>query len=142
MKILIINGPNINMLGIREPDLYGHVNYHQLVKMIKEYGKKNKIKTVIKQSNEEGKIVTIIQKALNKYDGIIINPGAYTHTSIAVLDALKSVDIPVIEVHISDISKREDFRQISYVSLIAKERIIGEGVQGYIKALEIFKNEN
>lgn len=139
MKVLVLNGPNINMLGIREKDIYGKENYQELVKMIKSFAKENKIKVTIKQSNYEGELVTIIQKAYQKYDGIVINPGAYTHTSIAILDALKAVSIPYVEVHISDVSKREDFRQVSYIASSAKARVIGHGLKGYIEALEILR---
>lgn len=137
MKILVLNGPNINMLGIREPDVYGKENYETLVKTLLEFGHKNNIELHIQQSNHEGELVDLIQEAyFQKMDGIIINPGAYTHTSIALLDALKSVQIPTVEVHISDVSRREDFRQISYVGLYAEKRIMGEGIKGYIHALE------
>ena len=137
MKILVLNGPNINMLGIREPDVYGKENYETLVKILLEFGHKNNIELHIQQSNHEGELVDLIQEAyFQKMDGIVINPGAYTHTSIALLDALKSVQIPTVEVHISDVSKREEFRQISYVGLYAEKRIMGEGIKGYIHALE------
>ncbi|MCR4561975.1 MAG: type II 3-dehydroquinate dehydratase [Bacilli bacterium] len=136
-KILIINGPNLNMLGIREPDIYGHETYDDLVKLIKDHAEKIGVEVDFVQSNHEGHIVDEIQLAyFQKFDGIVINPGAYTHTSIAILDALKTVNIPTIEVHISDVSKREDFRQISYVRLVAKKSIIGHGLQGYLEALD------
>lgn len=138
MKLLILNGPNINMLGIREKDIYGDNSYLSLVNMIKEFAKNNNIEVEIKQSNYEGRLVSLIQKAYQKVDGIIINPGAYTHTSIAILDALKAVNIPYIEVHISDVSKREEFRQISYIAPYAKKRIIGHGLEGYIEAMKEF----
>ncbi len=136
MKILVINGPNLNMLGIREKSLYGNDDYKSLVKLIKTHCKNKKVKATVFQSNYEGKIVEKIQKAYKKYDGIVINAGAYTHTSIAILDALKSVDIVTVEVHITDIENREEFRAKSYVSLFAKKVIIGKGLNGYIEAID------
>ena len=136
MKILVINGPNINMLGIREPDIYGGKNYEALQNMIKEKAKAEGIKVEIFQSNHEGDIVDKIQSAYSVFDGIIINPAAYTHTSIAILDALKAVGIPTVEVHISDISKREEYRKFSFVSEYAKKTICGKGFEGYIEAME------
>lgn len=138
MKILVINGVNLNMLGIREPNLYGKTTYKSLIKNIKGWAKELKVKVKCVQSNLEGEICTLIQKAYKKYDGIVINPGAFTHTSVAILDAIKSVDIPTVEVHITDVDNREDFRKISYVSLVAKKVIKGEGIIGYKKALEFF----
>lgn len=138
MKILVINGVNLNMLGIREPNLYGKTTYKSLIKNIKDWAKELKVKVKCVQSNLEGEICTLIQKAYKKYDGIVINPGAFTHTSVAILDAIKSVDIPTVEVHITDVDNREDFRKISYVSLVAKKVIKGEGIIGYKKALEFF----
>lgn len=139
MKLLILNGPNINFIGIREPNIYGHENYNNLVKDLEEYAKNKNIELSIYQSNHEGDLVDKIQEAYyNKIDGIIINPGAYTHTSIAILDALKAVMIDCVEVHISDVSKREDFRKTSYVSLVAKNRIIGHGLKGYFEAIDYF----
>ena len=135
-NILIINGPNLNMLGIREPNIYGNITYKDLCKKLKKYAKEKSIKLEIFQSNEEGKIVTKIQKSINK-NGIIINAGAYTHTSIAILDALKAIKQDnVIEVHISNIEQREEFRKKSYISLVAKKSIIGKGIQGYFEALD------
>ena len=136
MKILVINGPNLNMLGIREKNIYGDKDYKSLIKMIKENAKDKGVKVKCVQSNYEGKIVTIIQKAYQKFDGIVINPGAYTHTSVAILDALKAVNIPTIEVHISVVNEREEFRKISYVSLFAKKTISGKGFDGYIEAID------
>ena len=136
MKILVINGPNLNMLGIREKNIYGDKDYKTLIKMIKENAKSKGVKVKCVQSNYEGKIVTIIQKAYKKFDGIVINPGAYTHTSVAILDALKSVNIPTVEVHISAVNEREEFRKISYVSLFAKKTISGKGFDGYIEAID------
>ncbi|MBS6921142.1 MULTISPECIES: type II 3-dehydroquinate dehydratase [Anaerococcus] len=139
MRILIINGPNINMLGIREKNIYGSKNYKDLIKYIKEYTEDKDIEIEIYQSNSEGQIINKIQEAYNLYDGIVINPAAYTHTSIAILDALKSVNIPTVEVHLTDVDKREDFRKISYVSYFAKKTIKGKGFDGYIEAIDFLK---
>lgn len=136
MKILVINGPNLNMLGIREPDHYGHETYADLCDKILKYCNQKNIEVKIYQSNHEGDLVDVIQKAYGDTDGIVINPGAYTHTSIAILDAIKSVDIPTVEVHISKVEEREDFRQISYVRLAAKKTITGHGINGYIEAID------
>ena len=136
MKILVINGVNLNMLGIREPSIYGEKNYSSLVKFIKKEGKNLGVKCTVYQSNGEGDICTRIQKAYKKFDGIIINAGAYTHTSIAILDALKSVAIPTVEVHLTDISEREEFRKKSYISLYAEKVIVGKGFDGYKEGLE------
>ena len=136
MKILVINGPNLNMLGIREKNLYGNKSYKDLVKCIKNHAKEKGVKVTFYQSNYEGAIVTKIQKAYNKFDGIVINPAAYTHTSVAILDALKAVNIPTVEVHISAVNEREDFRQISYVSKFAFLTITGKGFDGYIQAMD------
>lgn len=141
MKILVINGVNLNMLGIREPDLYGKQDYKLLVKFIKISAKNLNVKCKIKQFNEEGKIVTAIQKARTKFHAIVINAGAYTHTSVAILDALKAVALPVAEVHLTDIATREEFRKFSYISLYADILIKGEGFNGYKKALEILKDK-
>ena len=140
MNLLIINGPNLNMLGIREPELYGKQNYSELCKLVKATCSKNNIDFEIYQSNHEGAIVDKIQDAYKIFDGIVINPAAYTHTSIAILDALKAVGIPAVEVHISDVSKREDFRQISYVSLVAVKTFMGLGIDGYREAILYLKN--
>lgn len=143
MKILVINGPNINMLGIREPGIYGNDNYESLLKKIKVWADELGCETECFQSNHEGDIVDKIQQAYGKIDGIVINPAAYTHTSVAILDALKSVKIPAVEVHISDVAKREDFRQISYAGMACEEHIIGKGLDGYQMALEyLCKNYN
>ena len=136
MKILVINGPNINMLGIREPGIYGNDNYESLLKKIKVWADELGCETECFQSNHEGDIVDKIQQAYGKIDGIVINPAAYTHTSVAILDALKSVGIPAVEVHISDVAKREDFRQISYAGMACEEHIIGKGLDVYRMALE------
>ena len=137
-SILVLNGPNLNMLGIREPDIYGRQDYESLCEYIDECAKELDIAVDIFQSNHEGDLVDEIQAAYGEYDGIIINPAAYTHTSVAILDALKAVGIPAVEVHLSDVSKREDFRKISYAGLACSERFIGLGFEGYKKALEWF----
>lgn len=136
MKILVINGPNINMLGIREKELYGEKSYSSLLKLIKGYAKEKGVKVDFYQSNCEGEIVTRIQKAFNKHDGIIINPAGYTHTSVAILDALKAVDIPTVEVHITDVNNREDYRKISFVREYAFTTISGKGFDGYLMAID------
>ena len=135
MKILVINGPNLNMLGIREPDIYGRKTYDDLLSYIKEEAEKLGVAVELYQSNHEGDIVDKIQSAYGNTDGIVINPAAYTHTSIAIPDALKAVGIPTVEVHISDISSREAFRRISYVSPVALKTIAGKGFEGYILAM-------
>ena len=136
MKILVINGPNLNMLGIREPQVYGKSTYKDLVEMIQSHADKKGVEVEFYQSNHEGDIVDRIQAAYGNVDGIVINPAAYTHTSVAILDALKSVAIPAVEVHISAIEERESFRQFSYISLIAKKTITGKGFNGYIEAFD------
>mgnify|MGYP003302942747 CR=1 FL=1 len=140
MKIKVINGPNLNMLGIREPQHYGNVSYNSLIKLIEDYCKENNIEVKCVQSNHEGILIDEIHDCYNKFDGIVINPGAYTHTSIAILDAVKSVDIPAVEVHISDLSKREAFRQISYIREACVKTITGHGINGYIEAIEFLKD--
>lgn len=139
MKITVINGPNINFIGIREPDIYGKENYNDLVKKITDYCSGNKIEVEIYQSNHEGSLVDKIQDCYKNTDGIVINPGAYTHTSVALLDALKAVNIPTVEVHISDVSQREDFRQISYIRDYCKKTITGKGFDGYIEAIDFLR---
>ena len=138
MKILVINGPNINMLGIREPEIYGKRDFAALESFIKNSASELSLDVSLFQSNHEGEIVDVIQSAYGVFDGIVINPAAYTHTSIAILDALKAVGIPTVEVHLSDVNSREDFRRNSYVSLVAKKTIAGLGFEGYRKALEFF----
>ena len=138
MKILVINGPNLNMLGIREPGIYGAQTFEALEAQIRAWAQELGLEVDLYQSNVEGFIVDRIQAAYQKYDGIVINPAAYTHTSVAILDALKAVAIPTIEVHLSDINQREKFRQFSYISLYAKETICGLGFEGYHVALEHF----
>ena len=141
MKILVINGPNLNMLGIREPGHYGSETYKDLVEKIEAYCQSKYIYCECYQSNYEGCLVDKIQEAYGVYDGIVINPGAYTHTSIAILDAVKSVSIPTVEVHISKVEEREDFRQISYIRLAAVKTITGHGTDGYLEAID-FLSEN
>ena len=140
MKLFIINGPNLNMLGIREPEIYGKLTLQDIESKIKLYCTKNNIDVEFYQSNHEGEIVDIIQSAYQKADGIIINPAAYTHTSVAILDALKAVNIDTVEVHLSDVDEREIFRKFSYVSLFAKKVIKGKGAEGYIEAIDFFLN--
>ena len=140
MKLYIINGPNLNMLGIREPEIYGKLTLQDIESKINLYCAKNQIDVEFYQSNHEGEIVDIIQSAYKKADGIIINPAAYTHTSVAILDALKAVDIDTVEVHLSDVDEREDFRKFSFVSLFAKKVIKGKGADGYIEAIDFFLN--
>ena len=137
MKILVINGPNLNMLGIREPQIYGKKNYKDLCALVKNYAKEKGVRVSFYQSNHEGDLVTAIQKAYNKFDGIVINPGAYTHTSVALLDAVKSVGLPTVEVHISDVSLREDFRQTSYIRAACVATVSGKGFDGYNEAIDI-----
>ena len=137
MKILILNGPNLNMLGIREPEVYGIDTYEDLCNLIKEYVSNKDVEIEIYQSNHEGCLVDKIQEAyFKKVDGIVINPAAFTHTSIALLDALKSVNIPCVEVHISDVTKREEFRQISYLRMAVNKTIMGHGFKGYLEAID------
>ena len=136
MRILVINGPNLNMLGIREPGIYGNENYEALCSKIRDKAKALNVDVEIFQSNSEGDIVTRIQQALGQADAIVINPAAYTHTSIAILDALKAVGLPAAEVHISDVTRREDFRQISYAGMACQRHYIGMGFDGYLKAME------
>ena len=131
MKILVLNGPNLNMLGLREPGIYGSESYADLVRMLEESAQTLGVELEIFQSNHEGALVDKIQEAYGRIDGIVFNPGAYTHTSIALLDALKAVSIPTVEVHISDLSKREAFRQISYIRAACVKTISGHGLQGY-----------
>lgn len=141
MKILVINGPNINMLGIREPKVYGSNTYAQLLALLEQTGKELDISVDHFQSNHEGCIIDTIQDAYGKYDGIVINPAGYTHTSVAILDALKAVSIPAVEVHISDLSAREDFRQISYPGMYCEKTIKGYGIEGYSMALAYLKDK-
>ena len=136
MKLLVLNGPNINMLGIREPGIYGTETYKSLLEKIRRHCEKKQVEVKCFQSNHEGALVDEIQAAYGKFDGIVINPAAYTHTSVAILDALKAVSIPAVEVHISDVGTREEFRRFSYVSLVAKKTIVGHGTDGYLEAVD------
>lgn len=140
MRFLVINGPNINMLGIREPDIYGSQSYAELLRLLNVWAAELDVEITEFQSNHEGSIVDEIQAAYRKFDGIIINPAAYTHTSIAILDALKAVGIPAVEVHISDVSRRDPFRQISYAGMACVHTIMGQGLQGYQQAMIFLKN--
>ena len=137
MKILVINGPNLNMLGIREPDIYGRTTYADLCSLIVEHALKIGAEAELYQSNHEGDLVDKIQAAYGNTNGIVINPGAYTHTSVAILDALKAVAIPAVEVHISDVDAREEFRQISYIRSYCRATISGHGIAGYLEAMDL-----
>ena len=136
MKFLIINGPNLNMLGIREPGIYGSENYEALCRKVLSHAEALGIEAELYQSNHEGDLVDEIQKAYGRIDGIVINPGAYTHTSIALLDAVKAVGIPTVEVHISRVEEREAFRQVSYIRAACVKTITGHGIQGYLEAMD------
>ena len=138
MKLFVINGPNLNMLGIREPGIYGKSSYADLVRLISDYCAEKGVEVEFYQSNHEGDIVDKVQSAYGAVDGIILNPAAYTHTSVAILDAIKAVGIPTVEVHISDINTREEFRKFSYVSFAAKKTIAGKGFDGYLEAVDYF----
>ena len=141
MKILVINGPNINMLGIREPEIYGSKTYADLVELIKKEADSLGVEVSFFQSNHEGAIVDEIQQAYGKFDGIVINPAAYTHTSVALLDAVKAVGIPTVEVHISDPDTRDEFRKISYIRQACVATVKGKGFDGYIEAMKILVNK-
>ncbi len=141
MKIYVINGPNLNMLGIREPSHYGRTSYSELISMIEEHAQRIGAEAVCYQSNHEGDLVDKIHEAyFEGADGIVINPGAYTHTSIALLDAVRSVSLPTVEVHISKLDEREDFRQVSYIRLAAVKTVIGRGAAGYLEAMDYLIN--
>jgi len=140
MKLLVINGPNLNMLGLREPDIYGRQDYAALEKLIRDTCRDEGIEVEVFQSNHEGAIVDRIQAAYGNTDGIIINPAAYTHTSIAILDALKAVAIPAVEVHISDVKSREDFRRLSYAGMACVRTYMGLGFEGYRQAILFLKD--
>ena len=142
IKIRVINGPNINMLGIREPDIYGKITYKELVRLIEEKKKKKDVYVEVMQSNHEGDLVDMLQDCYGKADGIVINPGACTHTSVAILDALKAISVPAVEVHISEVDKREDFRQISYIRQACMATITGHGVNGYLEAIDMLKENH
>ena len=141
MKILVINGPNLNMLGIREPEVYGNDTYSDLCDLIENYAYEAGVEVEIYQSNHEGDLVDKIQSAYHNANGIVINPAAYTHTSVALLDALKAVGIPAVEVHISDVSSREDFRQVSYIRPYCLSTISGKGFEGYLEAIDLLLGE-
>ena len=137
MKILVLNGPNLNMLGIREPGIYGSETYRDLLEKIAAHAQTRGVSVVFFQSNHEGALVDRIQEAYGNTDGIVINPGAYTHTSIALLDAVKAVGIPTVEVHISDVARREPFRSVSYIRAACVGSIIGHGTDGYLEAMDL-----
>jgi len=141
MKILVINGPNLNMLGIREPDIYGRETYGDLCRKIREHAEKRGVAVELYQSNHEGDLVDVIQRAYGRMDGIVINPGGYTHTSVAIPDAIKAVGIPAVEVHISDVNAREEFRKVSYVREACVKTIAGRGTAGYLEAIDCLANE-
>lgn len=137
MNILVINGPNLNMLGIREPAHYGRTTYAELLDTILAHAKARGVGVDFYQSNHEGDLVDAIQGALGRYDGIVINPGAYTHTSIALLDAVKAVSLPTVEVHISDVDAREEWRRVSYIRAACIATIAGHGIHGYLEAIDL-----
>ena len=139
MKLLVLNGPNINLLGIREPGVYGSQSYSELLRLLEVWADELGVEMEHYQSNHEGCLVDKIQQAIGVFDGIVINPAAYTHTSIAILDALKAVALPAVEVHISDVSQREDFRQISYAGKACIKTIMGQGLDGYRQAMAFLK---
>ena len=141
MKLLVLNGPNLNMLGIREPEIYGASTYADLEALVRASAAAMQIDVEIRQTNHEGVLVDWIQEAYGSFDGIVINPAAYTHTSIALLDAVKAVNLPTVEVHISDVSRREDFRQISYIRLACVKTITGHGTDGYLEAIDFLLEE-
>lgn len=141
MKILVINGPNINMLGIREPDIYGKQTFSDLLSLLEKTAAEENLEITQFQSNHEGQIVDTIQAAYGVFDGIVINPAAYTHTSVAILDALKAVSIPAVEVHISKVDSREAFRQISYAGMYCEKTIKGQGLDGYRQAILYLKEK-
>ena len=141
MKILILNGPNLNLLGIREPEIYGRQDYAALENYLYRVGREEDVELEVFQSNHEGCLVDRIQQAYGKFDGIVINPAAYTHTSIALMDALKAVGLPAVEVHLSDLREREAFRQISYVAMACQKTVMGLGFEGYREAIRFLKQE-
>ncbi len=136
MNILVLNGPNINLLGLREPDIYGKADFQALLSLLRETGAALGVRVDQFQSNHEGALVDTIQQAYGVYDGIVINPASYTHTSVAILDALKAVQIPAVEVHISQVSAREPFRQLSYAGMYCEKTIQGQGIDGYRQAID------
>ncbi len=140
MNILVLNGPNLNLLGKREPGIYGAQTYQDLVAMIEEHARELGVTVDVRQTNHEGTLVDWIQEALGTADGIVINPAAYTHTSVALLDAVKAVELPTVEVHISDVTQREDFRQRSYIRAACVQTIMGHGFRGYLEAMDVLVN--
>ena len=141
MKILVINGPNMNMLGVREPEIYGKATYTNLCELISGYAEKNGISVELFQSNHEGAIIDKIQEAYRNFDGIIINPAGYTHTSVAIPDAVSAVGIPTVEVHISNPDSREDFRKVNYIRRVCVATVCGKGIDGYLEAMDILKEK-
>ena len=141
MRILVINGPNLNLLGLREPDIYGRETYLDLVEKIRRHAEERGDEAVCLQSNHEGDLVDFIQSARGGFDGIVINPGAYTHTSVAILDAVKAVSVPTVEVHISKVEEREPFRLQSYIRAACIATVSGHGTDGYLEAMEIIRNQ-
>lgn len=137
MKLLVLNGPNLNMLGIREPEIYGKETYDDLCRMVKEHAEKRGVSVTLYQSNHEGDLIDRIQMAYGDVDGIVFNPGGYTHTSVALCDAVKAVGIPTVEVHISDVTSREDFRQVSYIRAACVATVAGHGLNGYLEAMDL-----
>ena len=137
MKLLVLNGPNLNMLGIREPEIYGKETYDDLCRMVKEHAEKRGVEVSLYQSNHEGDLIDRIQMAYKEIDGIVFNPGGYTHTSVALPDAVKAVGIPTVEVHISDVANREDFRQVSYIRAACIATVAGHGLKGYLEAMDV-----
>ena len=137
MHILVLNGPNLNLLGKREPGIYGAQTYNDLAAMIEDHAKELGVTVDVRQTNHEGVLVDWIQEALGTADGIVINPAAYTHTSVALLDAVKAVELPTVEVHISDVTQREDFRQRSYIRAACVQTIMGHGFRGYLEAMDV-----
>ena len=142
MKLLVINGPNLNLLGIREPAIYGAETYQELCRRVKEHAEEKDVDVELYQSNHEGDLIDRIQLAYGNTDGIVFNPGGYTHTSVALLDAVKAVGIPTVEVHISDVASREDFRQVSYIRLGCIATIAGHGLNGYLEAMDLLIGGN
>ena len=136
MRIAVLNGPNLNLLGVREPDVYGSADYASLVRTVGDYASQAGAEVIVAQTNSEGGLVGMIQRCLGRADGIVINPAAYTHTSVAVLDALKAVALPAVEVHLSDVSAREDFRQVSYAGRACAQTYAGLGFAGYLRAID------
>lgn len=142
MKIMVLNGPNLNLLGVREPGIYGAGSYADLIALLQRYAAEQGIELDCRQTNHEGVLVDWIQEAMGKFDGIVINPGAYTHTSIALLDAVKAVRVPTVEVHISDVDARESFRQISYIGMACVHTIKGHGLQGYVEGIQFLQQNS